>query len=398
MAIIPKHSSLKSLIMYELLIFKYIDSALQAKEKGLKVAWTNVPTPLELFFANDIIPLQPEFISGALALLQADTQKILTSAEKYVSMDCCSFQRHVIGNYFLGGFPKNPDMIVSTIPNSCDAQGKSLELLNYYEKKPIIFLDFGAEEDEDGIEYVKAQLLRVADFIGRHSNDGEFNRERLKEMVKLSNLITDLYKEIYELRATTTPPPINSFDGFLIDFITFSNRVGNFDECISLYKNILKEIKERIGKGEGIVEDDALRIMWLFLPPLHNMGLFKEIFEENNATIVFNELFMANCHKIEGKDIFEGLSSKYMRNILNGSIEKRTQMNLEAAKKYNIDAVIHYSIWGCRQSTSGAPSIQRAFQDEDIPFLILDGDCVDPTQCSISQVKTRLEAFLEMIR
>ncbi|MFX0136874.1 MAG: 2-hydroxyacyl-CoA dehydratase subunit D [Candidatus Hodarchaeota archaeon] len=398
MSIIRKHSSLKCMTMFETLMFKHLDSAIQAEEKGVKLAWTNVPTPLELFFANDVIPLQPELLSAGLALLQANTQKILTESEKYISKDCCSLQRHLIGNYILGGFPKNPDMIVATNFNSCDSQGKIFELLNYYEKKPIIFIDFGAEENEDGIEYIKTQLLHAADFIGYHSKYEEFNEENLKEIIKLSNQSTDLHNEINDLRARSKPPPINSYDGFLIDVINLTNKCGNFYDCISLHKKILKKIKERVAKGEGVVNDDALRIMWLNLPPLYNMGLFGELFEQNNATIVYNEIFLANSYKIEGKDIFEGLAKKYMKNLLNGSIEKRVQMNLEAAKKYKIDAAIHYSTWGCRPLISSAPSVQRAFQDEDIPFLILDGGCVDPTQSSSEQIKTRLEAFLEMIR
>ncbi|NVM53460.1 MAG: 2-hydroxyacyl-CoA dehydratase [Candidatus Helarchaeota archaeon] len=398
LSIVRKYSSLKSMSMFEMLTFQYFDTIVKAKEKGLKVAWTNVPTPLELFFANDVIPLEPELISAGLAVLQVDTQKILTESEKYISKDCCSFQRHVIGNYFLGGFPKNPDMIVSTNYNSCDAQGKVFELLNYYEKKPMIYIDFGAEENEDGIEYVKAQLLHAADFIGYHSKYEEFNEENLKEMIKLSNQSTDLYRDIYELRAGAKPPPTNSYDGFIIDVINMTNKCGNFNDCISLQKKILKEIKERTAKGEGVVDDDALRIMWFALPPLYNLGLFEEMFEQNNATVVYNELFLSGCDRIEGNDLFEGLAKKYTRNLLNDSIEKRIKMDLEAAKKYKIDAAIHYSLWGCRPLTSGAPSVQRAFQDEDIPFLILDGDPIDPSQCSEGQIKTRLEAFLEMIR
>ncbi len=378
--------------------FKYMNTALNAKKNNVKMAWTNVPSPLELFFANDVIPLQPELLSGVLSAMESKTQKILTEAEKYISRDCCSFQRHIIGNYFLKGFPRNPDMIVSTIPNSCDAQGKSFDLLNYYEKKPILYLDFGAEENEEGIEYVKNQLLKAADFIGKHSHYEEFNVDKFKEMVKLSNRCVDLYREICNLRATVKPPPGSSSEGFLLDLFNFTFKGGNFLDGIAYHEEVLKEIKKRIEKGEGFVDNDAPRIMWLFLPPLYNLQLFGEIFEQNNATIVFNELYMTSSHKIENHDLFEGLAKKYVRNIFNGSIEKRIKMNLEAAKKYKIDAAIHYSIWGCRQSTSGAPSIQQAFQDEGIPFLILDGDCVDPTQCSAGQVKTRLEAFLEMLR
>ena len=192
--------------LFEPLFFQFLESAINAKQKGLKLAWTNFPTPLELFFANDVIPMQPELLSAGLAILQAKTDKILTEGEKYVSRDTCSFQRHVVGNYFLGGFPKDPDMILTTNFNSCDAQGKVFGLLNYWEKKPIMYIDFGVEENEDGIEYLKAQLRSAADFIGHHSKYEEFQEEKLKGINILSNQCTDLYNEIYELRAATPAP------------------------------------------------------------------------------------------------------------------------------------------------------------------------------------------------
>ena len=41
--------------------------------------------------------------------------------------------------------------------------------------------------------------------------------------------------------------------------------------------------------------------------------------------------------------------------------------------------------------------MKKALADANIPYLILDGDGIDPRNSPEGQIKTRLEAFLEML-
>jgi len=59
--------------------------------------------------------------------------------------------------------------------------------------------------------------------------------------------------------------------------------------------------------------------------------------------------------------------------------------------------VIHFSHWGCRQSSGGAGVIGDVLKRKGIPYLILPGDGADPDNYSPGQTRTRLEAFLEML-
>ena len=62
------------------------------------------------------------------------------------------------------------------------------------------------------------------------------------------------------------------------------------------------------------------------------------------------------------------------------------------------DAVIHFCHWGCKQSSGGVMQLKDSIKKKNIPMLILDGDCMDRRNCHDGQIKTRLEAFLEMIK
>ena len=61
------------------------------------------------------------------------------------------------------------------------------------------------------------------------------------------------------------------------------------------------------------------------------------------------------------------------------------------------DAVIHFCHWGCKQASGGSVLLKEKMQEMNIPMLILDGDGIDKRNSHDGQIKTRLEAFLELI-
>ena len=61
------------------------------------------------------------------------------------------------------------------------------------------------------------------------------------------------------------------------------------------------------------------------------------------------------------------------------------------------DAVIQFCHWGCKQSSGGSLLLKEKLNEMDIPMLILDGDGIDRRNSHDGQIKTRLEAFLEML-
>ena len=70
---------------------------------------------------------------------------------------------------------------------------------------------------------------------------------------------------------------------------------------------------------------------------------------------------------------------------------------LELAERYNVNGVIHFSHWGCRQSCGGEYIVRDIMQKKGIPVLILNGDGADCRNYSEEQTKLRLDAFLEML-
>ena len=106
---------------------------------------------------------------------------------------------------------------------------------------------------------------------------------------------------------------------------------------------------------------------------------------------------MDSMEEMDETKPFHALAKKIIRNLYNGSYSHKAEMVGELAKTLKPDAVIQFCHWGCKQSSGGSILLKEKMQEMDIPMLILDGDGIDRRNSHDGQIKTRLEAFLEML-
>ena len=66
------------------------------------------------------------------------------------------------------------------------------------------------------------------------------------------------------------------------------------------------------------------------------------------------------------------------------------------SERYAPDGIINFCHWGCKQAFGGS-GILKAADIGGVPFLNLDGDGIDARNSHDGQLKTRLEAFLEIV-
>ena len=70
-------------------------------------------------------------------------------------------------------------------------------------------------------------------------------------------------------------------------------------------------------------------------------------------------------------------------------------LTLAAAKTAEVRGTIGYTVKFCDPYLARLPAVREAFRDAGLPLLLLEGDC---TMGSIGQQRTRIEAFVEMLR
>ena len=72
-------------------------------------------------------------------------------------------------------------------------------------------------------------------------------------------------------------------------------------------------------------------------------------------------------------------------------------MALRHVGRYDCAGAVQFSHWGCRQTSGALRVVRDRLRREGIPLLVLDGDCVDPVNLQLGPLRTRVEAFVEML-
>ena len=106
---------------------------------------------------------------------------------------------------------------------------------------------------------------------------------------------------------------------------------------------------------------------------------------------------MDSMEELDENRPFHALAGKIIRNLYNGSYSHKAEMVGRFADTLRPDAVIQFCHWGCKQSSGGSILLKEKMQEMEIPMLILDGDGIDRRNSHDGQIKTRLEAFLEIL-
>jgi benzoyl-CoA reductase/2-hydroxyglutaryl-CoA dehydratase subunit BcrC/BadD/HgdB len=93
------------------------------------------------------------------------------------------------------------------------------------------------------------------------------------------------------------------------------------------------------------------------------------------------------------------MAEAYTRIYLNIGVDEMAGIVLEMVDKYQVDGIVMHSNRSCKPYSLGQYDIKKIVERErEIPCLIIEADMVDARSFSESQVSTRIDAFMEIIR
>lgn len=120
---------------------------------------------------------------------------------------------------------------------------------------------------------------------------------------------------------------------------------------------------------------------------------------ENNhgAVIVFEEANYIYWSEMDPAKPYDSLARRILENPLIGPFPRMLKVTLDLIKKYKIDAVIEFAHWGCRHLNNGSQILREELRARNIPLLVIDSDCLDSRNYSKEQIRTRIDAFLEIL-
>lgn len=355
------------------------------------VAWCGLAVPFDLLNAMDITSCFVEFVGAALASAGL-ANPFLEEAEKagFVG-DTCGFHRAVIGAARKGIMPEPDFLIASTCP--CSGGIAVLENLAHLFDKDLFVLNVPQEETEQNVRYLADQIKNMIDFITQHTGVS-LDEDKLRRAVEKTNRAREIMQDMYRL-AQKVPSPT---DGrLLINFGIVILLFLGTDAAIDIAQAYKDEFSARIDNGIQGVPDEKLRLLWIQNRIQFKNPLVELLETEYQANIVSDELNDIYWDSIDPDDPYTGMARRAIAKPLNGNMRSRIHHLQKLARNYKLDGAINPCHWGCRQGTGARGLISNGLKEIGVPVLNLEVDCMDTRNFAEGQMRTRIEAFVEML-
>lgn len=351
---------------------------------GGRYLWGNIFAPCEIIGSMGLRMLSIECMSCYLAGFHLEEYFIDHAQSLGLAPTLCSYHKTFVGAVASGVVPA-PVFSVST-SMTCDG---NLNTFRYLQKKteiPFILLDIPYHDDEASVSYLADQLKNMVKRMEETLNC-KCDMDRLKESLRTEN---ETRRELVKFYRHLTE---HYYPGEIIDQLYMmmgTHLMMGTPEFLKLVQSMNKEIvtcPPFTGK----------KIMWVHLLPFYQESL-KQYFNCNkDYQLMASDIVFDNLEELDPDRPFESLASKLIHNVYNGTYDHKAGIIGGMAKEARPDAVIHFCHWGCKQADGGSVILKEAMKKQGIPMLILDGDGIDKRNSHDGQIKTRLEAFLEMI-
>jgi len=353
------------------------------------VAWINVFTPPELIFGCGYIPFWLDGSGGFSGWIEM-TEVFEHADSTLPSRDICTFLRAAVGGAMMNLFPR-PHMVACT-SHLCEGGPKIAKLAADSVGAEFCLLDVPAATSDELVEYVAAQLERLAHRLCEVSGS-EFDIDRLREAIELSNRARVHFLEVYKMRKHIPVPVTGSqFIGMGLMY-PWGTKIG-----VNIASSLRDEIAGRVASNAPALEGgEKYRLLWLHLRPIFETDIMAHLEQHMRALIVVDTMGQAWWSEMDAREPFRALATKILSNPELQSVEKRIERILRLAKEYNVDGVVHFLQWGCRWNSGQSSVFKEALGRTGLPFLALDGDAVDKRATPHGQIFTRLEGFVELL-
>ncbi|AKA67553.1 2-hydroxyacyl-CoA dehydratase subunit D [Clostridium scatologenes] len=362
-----------------------INSILRALKEPENSAWINIFTPVEILQCFDINPLSIECMACFMSGFECEDFVNEYAENIGIAETLCSYHKGFIGTVESGILPK--PKFAFTTSTCCDGNVNTIRYLAKKHSLDSYILDIPYEYSLESEKYVVTQLKEMIDMLEEKSGK-KFDEDKLKEILKRENESKKFFKEYLKYQRTKYYPSSLTLHMYML----FAAHVGiGTKEIYDFYKLLAEDIKK-------YPESEGVKMFWVHLLPYYQETM-KEYFNFNPKYQI--QSYDINFDYMEELDIehpLEALAKKLILNIYNGPYERKIKAIEKAVDTLQSEAVIHFCHWGCKQSSGGVMQLKQTMKEKSIPMLILDGDCMDRRNCHDGQLKTRLEAFLEILK
>lgn len=366
-----------------------VKELVEAKKNGRKVIGSFcVFVPEELILAVD----------GISVGLCTGAQFGFEEAEKLLPTSTCALIKSAFGFNLSKVCPymEASDMIVGE--NTCDGKKKAYEILRGLVRN-LYVMDLPQMKSEVGRLLLKSEYQKFA-FALEELSGKKISVESLKSAITTVNEKRKAIMRMNELRKND-PVPISGLDALLANQLFFFDDPKRFTGAIN---KICDELEDRVKRGEGAYPKKIPRIIVSGCPMAIPNWKVTSVIEQSGAVVVGEE----SCVGERGTRWLTAENGDAVEQLMDNIVDRyfkidcaiftpnpsRIEHVREMVSSYHADGVVQYCLSFCQpyqiESRLTEPELAK-----DIPLLRIE---TDYSAEDIGQLKTRVQAFVEMIK
>ena len=371
------------------------ERAKKIKGEGKKIiGYVCCYPPVEVVTAAGLVPYR---VTGTL--------EPLTEADAYLEPLMCPFVRSCFELGVKGQYEFLDGMIW---PHTCDNVQKAHDIWKYYIKPDYWrYLDVPHMTYPSSFEFFKFQIGLIKETIENFSGI-KISDQSLNDAIRLHNRNRSLLRELCALRQED-PPLVSGTEMTQVMVAVMTTPV---EEANELVKSVIEEVKSRKERPEK----KAARLL-VYGCEIDDIAFIKLV-EKCEANVVIDDLCVGTRHYWENVEITDdplrSLADRYLGRIVcprthrfqvqlqdlqekglrKDELELKFSYLRDFVRDYNVNGAILYIMRYCDTHELDAPDVRDYIQEMGVPVLHLEDDY---SLTSIGGLRTRIEAFLEMI-
>lgn len=335
---------------------------------------------------------------GTLVGLCSGADFALEEVEKYLPRNTCALIKSAFG-FKLGKvcpYLEVSDLIVGE--NTCDGKKKAYETLGELTSN-LYVMDLPQTKSEEGYDLLLSEYYRFAAQMEALTGV-EITVERLQEAIRTVNAKRRALHRLATLRSAT-PAPISGLDALLINQVAFYDNPQRFTQSVH---SICDKMELAVDAGRGIAPSDAPRVILSGCPMAVPNWKLPAIVETSGAVIVGEESCVGERGQRNLVDdtettkdaLMDAIAERYFQ--VDCAIFTPNPTRLEHIEalyhRSGAQGVIHYGLQFCQPYIMESIPVEKALEDKGIPTLRIE---TDYSAEDVGQLKTRVQAFLEML-
>lgn len=359
---------------------RYIDKSNSRK----KAAYTCTYTPIEVLAAADV-----DFIR----LYNRGTPEEVIAGESLTQSMLCDHTKSLVGG-FMKGLPEYAATDKLYTFYTCGCMKNTVEAINRDYVAAEVFNVPRTKEDETALKFLEEEInafkRELENFTGV-----PITEEKIRETSRLYNKAKSLLRVIFSFRKKDYPV-ITGEDAQTLMKGYFVLPVEKLINELEKIKAQLKLIETPAGKkirvllAGGIVADGDDKMTRIL-----EKDLGVSVVAEDNCTGLKPISENVNVNK---ENIYEALAEEYLNKAPCGRmapIQDMVEYSAKVAREYDVDGVVLYYLKFCPCYSLVEKAYADKFKKINIPLIIISGDY---SRGDEGQVKTRLEAFVELLQ